>query len=51
LWWLRRWIVAATTFLKEPLKEHLGGEPSIDRWLKQTGERPAIQRGMAVPKV
>lgn len=44
------WTYAATTFLKDVLKDHLANKPSIDRWLKTVGERPAVQRGMAVPK-
>ena len=44
------WTLAATTFLKDVLKEQLSDKPSIHRWLKQVGDRPAVQRGMAVPK-
>lgn len=29
----------------------IGATPSIDRWIKAIGARPAVQRGMAVPKV
>jgi hypothetical protein len=28
-----------------------GEYPSIDRWLKAVGEREAVKRGMAIPKV
>ena len=44
------WSLAATTFLAEPLKEHLEGKPAFRRWLDTVGARPAVQRGMAVPK-
>ena len=43
------WTLAATTFLKDVLKDQLVDKPSIHRWLKQVGDRPAVQRGMAVP--
>jgi GST-like protein len=45
------WTVAATTFLKEILADSLATEPALHRWLNEVGERPAVQRGMAVPKV
>ena len=45
------WTLAATTFLKDALGDHLVDKPSIDRWLRAVGERPAVQRGMAVPQV
>ena len=45
------WMVAATTFLKEPLAEALAGKPGIERWLREVGERPAVQKGMQVPQV
>ncbi len=45
------WTVAATTFLKEALKDHLADKPAIHGWLETVGARPAVQRGMAVPKV
>lgn len=44
------WAHAATTFLKDPLAEHLANKPSIHRWLEAVGERPAVGRGMAVPR-
>ena len=43
------WTLAASTFLKEPLKEHLADKPALHRWLDMVGERAAVQRGMAVP--
>jgi GST-like protein len=45
------WTLAATTFLKEPLAEALRDKAAIERWLKAVGDRPAVKRGMAVPKV
>ncbi len=44
------WTLAATTFLKEALGEKLDGKESIHAWLDKVGARPAVQRGMAVPK-
>jgi len=45
------WTMAATTFLSDVLSDSLATKPAIARWLKAMGERPAVQRGMAVPKV
>lgn len=45
------WTVAATTFLQEPLAKSLADKEAIRRWLQMVGERPAVQRGMQVPKV
>ncbi len=45
------WTLAATTFLKEPLAESLPGKSYVHAWLKAVGERPAVQRGMQIPKV
>jgi GST-like protein len=45
------WTVAATTFLQEPLARSLADKEAIRRWLQAVGERPAVQRGMQVPKV
>ncbi|MBM6594443.1 glutathione S-transferase N-terminal domain-containing protein [Microvirga pudoricolor] len=45
------WTIAAKTFLKDVLAESLASKPSMERWLKAVGDRPAVQRGMAVPKV
>ena len=44
------WTVAATTFLQEPLARGLADKEAIRRWLQVVGERPAVQRGMQVPK-
>jgi GST-like protein len=45
------WTFSATTRLKDVLAESLATKPSIQRWLTQVGQRPAVQRGMDVPKV
>nr|WP_217346693.1 glutathione S-transferase N-terminal domain-containing protein [Noviherbaspirillum sp. L7-7A]MBV0881170.1 glutathione S-transferase N-terminal domain-containing protein [Noviherbaspirillum sp. L7-7A] len=45
------WTLAATTFLQEPLAQALQGKDAIRRWLQMVGDRPAVQRGMAVPQV
>jgi GST-like protein len=45
------WTLAATTFLGEVLADSLKTKPSLHRWLKTVGERPAVQRGMKVPEV
>jgi GST-like protein len=44
------WCFAATTFLAPVLGERLASLPNFQRWLTVVGERPAVQRGMAVPK-
>jgi GST-like protein len=45
------WSVAATTMLKDVLADSLAAKPNFQRWLAEVGARPAVQRGMAVPKV
>ncbi|GGC69421.1 glutathione S-transferase family protein [Undibacterium terreum] len=45
------WTIAASTFLKDILGESLASKPGIQRWLKEIGERPAVQRGMQIPKL
>lgn len=45
------WTIAATTYLQDVLADSLTTKPSVQRWLKNVGERPAVQRGMAVPKI
>ena len=45
------WTFAAATMLKRAAPGAWGDNPSIERWLKAVGERPAVQRGMAIPKV
>jgi GST-like protein len=42
------WMVAATTMLKEPLARALEHAPAVQSWLDRVGERPAVQKGMAV---
>lgn len=44
------WTLAATTFLGDVLTNELSGKDNVQRWLKAVGERPAVQRGMQVPK-
>jgi GST-like protein len=44
------WTLAATSFLKDPLAGTLGSVPNVHGWLKRVGERPAVKRGMEVPK-
>jgi GSH-dependent disulfide-bond oxidoreductase len=45
------WTHAASTLLKRAAPGAWGDFPSIERWLKAVGDRPAVQRGMAIPKV
>jgi GST-like protein len=45
------WTYAATTFLKDVLAESLSTKPAVHRWLGNVGNRPAVQRGMEIPKV
>lgn len=42
------WVFAATTFLGEVLADSLAAKPSLQRWIKLVGERPAVTKGMAV---
>lgn len=44
------WTLAATSFLKDPLADTLGSVPNVHGWLERIGERPAVKRGMEVPK-
>jgi GST-like protein len=44
------WVKAVGAKLKEHAGE-LGETPSIDRWLSEIDARPAVQRGMVVPKI
>src|SRR3954451_6987407 len=44
------WVKAVGSKLKEHASD-LGETPSIDRWLRDIEARPAVQRGMAVPKL
>ncbi|EYF05079.1 glutathione S-transferase family protein [Chondromyces apiculatus] len=45
------WAVNSRTFLGEFLAESVAQKPAVQRWLDAVGARPAVQRGMAVPKV
>ena len=45
------WTFAASTMLKQAAPGAWGDNPNIERWLKTVGERPAVQRGMALPDV
>jgi GST-like protein len=45
------WMLAAKTFLAEPLAQGWTNKPATERWLQELGARPAVQRGMQVPKV
>jgi GST-like protein len=44
------WVQAAAVYLKEPLADALASKRSLQRWLANISERPAVQRGMAVPE-
>jgi GST-like protein len=45
------WALAATTILAPALVGVVEEMPDFQRWLKSVGARPAVQRGMAIPKV
>ena len=45
------WMLAATTFLGSVLGPSIGAMPAVKRWLNAIGEREAVKRGLAVPKV
>ena len=45
------WTLGASTMIKQALPAAWGDNPSIDRWLKTVGERPAVIRGSAIPQV
>ena len=45
------WVRAAEERLKGALGAQLEASPALQRWLTLVGERPAVQRGMALPKV
>lgn len=45
------WAVNAGGSLKEFLGESLAAKPAVLRWLDTVGARPAVQRGMALPKI
>lgn len=45
------WTLTAGNFLSDFIGESLAQKPAVQRWLKTIGDRPAVQRGMAVPVV
>jgi GSH-dependent disulfide-bond oxidoreductase len=45
------WMLAATTFLGSVLGPSIEAMPAVKCWLKAIGEREAVKRGLAVPKV
>lgn len=45
------WIVPALELIAGLKSEVVGEATHVRRWLAEVGERPAVQRGMAVPKV
>lgn len=45
------WVRAAEERLNGALGAQLEASPALQRWLTLVGERPAVQRGMALPKV
>lgn len=45
------WVITATTFLQDVLTAQLAGKPNLFAWLDKVGSRPAVQRGMSVPRL
>jgi GST-like protein len=45
------WTVGILDKLKPALGDKLETKPHLQRWLNMIGSRPAVQRGMALPKV
>ncbi|MRX08230.1 glutathione S-transferase family protein [Pseudoduganella sp. FT25W] len=45
------WTVGILDKLKPALGDKLETKPHLQRWLNMIGARPAVQRGMALPKV
>ena len=45
------WVVSATTFLADVLVGRMASKPALRRWLSTVGDRPAVQRGTAVPAI
>lgn len=45
------WIVTAQTFLHDTLADKLAEQPALLAWAERLSKRPAVQRGMAVPKI
>jgi GST-like protein len=45
------WVKAIIEPLRKQAGEKLKPTPSLDRWLEEVGARPAVQRGMEIPKI
>lgn len=45
------WTVAAMQYLKGVLADSFAAKPAIQRWLEAIAQRPAVQRGMVIPKL
>lgn len=45
------WVLAAGDRLKAVLGAKLEASPALQAWFTRVGERPAVQRGMLLPKV
>jgi len=45
------WVMAVLEKMKPVLGDKLDNMAGLQRWLKMIGSRPAVQRGMALPKV
>ena len=45
------WVVAAWEPFGRMMPEKVGEMTGVRRWLDRLGDRPAVQRGMAIPKV
>ena len=45
------WTFAATTFLKETLGRRIENKTAIKDWMARVADRPAVRRGMDIPKV
>jgi len=45
------WTFGLTLMLKPALGDKLASKPHLQRWMALMAERPAVQRGMALPKL
>jgi GST-like protein len=45
------WLAIGYDLIKSAKPEIIGEGAHVGRWLKAVGERPAVQKGMLVPKV
>jgi GST-like protein len=45
------WVVAAMAMMKPVLGDAALGLHATERWMAEVGARPAVQKGMAVPKI